>query len=86
MGILREEKIVRMGWGILWAVQLNLFSIAVSAAAYYLWFVVSYDVSTLYLQLKKLVADLQVFFRAFPKGSLIALAWLVFDGWRKRWR
>ncbi len=83
-GFLREEKIVRMGWGILWAVQLNLFSIAVSAAAYYLWFVVSYDISTLYLQLKKLVADLQVLFRAFPKGGLIALAWLAFDGWRKK--
>ena len=67
-----------------WAVQLNLVSIGVSATAYYLWFSVSYDFSTLYIQAQKLTADLQVFFGVFPKWGLIVLAWLLFDRWRKK--
>ena len=66
-GFLRESRAVKAGWGILWAVQLNLVSIGVSATAYYLWFSVSYDFSTLYIQAQKLTADLQVLFGVFPK-------------------
>ena len=66
-GFLRESRVVKAGWGILWAVQLNLVSIGVSATAYYLWFSVSYDFSTLYIQAQKLTADLQVLFGVFPK-------------------
>ena len=83
-GFLRESRVVKAGWGILWAVQLNLVSIGVSATAYYLWFSVSYDFSTLYIQAQKLTADLQVFFRVFPKWGLIVLAWVIFDKWRKK--
>ena len=67
-----------------WAVQLNLVSIGVSATAYYLWFSVSYDFSTLYIQAQKLTADLQVFFGVFPNWGLIVLAWIIFDKWRKK--
>ena len=49
-GFLRESRAVKAGWVILWAVQLNLVSIGVSATAYYLWFSVSYDFSTLYME------------------------------------
>ena len=83
-GFLRESRVVKAGWGILWAVQLNLVSIGVSATAYYLWFSVSYDFSTLYIQAQKLTADLQVFFGVFPKWGLIVLAWIIFDKWRKK--
>ena len=62
-----------------WAVQLNLVSIGVSATAYYLWFSVSYDFSTLYIQAQKLTADLQVLFGVFPKWGLFVLAWIIFD-------
>lgn len=50
-----------------WAVQLNFVSIGVSATAYYLWFSVSYDFSTLYIQAQKLTEDLQGVFRRFSE-------------------
>ena len=83
-GFLRKSRVVKAGWGILWAVQLNFVSIGVSATAYYLWFSVSYDFSTLYIQAQKLTADLQVFFGVFQKWGLTVLAWIIFDKWRKK--
>ena len=52
--------------------------------AYYFYFVLSFDVANLYVQVCKLLIDLQVIFRHFPWWSVATVAWLIFNRWRKK--
>ena len=59
---------------VLWALNLNIVSIAVDFFAYYFYFAVSFDILGLYVQIVKLVIDLQPLFRFFPWWSLSVAA------------
>ena len=80
---LQEYRAVWGIWLAAWAFHLNLVSIVVGFIAYYLWFVVAFDIMTLYTQVNKLLIDLQVIFKHFPWWSIIAAAYLLFARWRK---
>ena len=81
---LREHKAIWVCWIILWVFHLNLASIIVGFFAYYFYFVLSFDVGNLYVQVCKLFIDLQVIFRHFPWWSIVTVCWLLFNRWRKR--
>ena len=68
---LREYRAVWVLWLVCWVLHLNLASIVIGLIAYYLWFVVSFDILTLYTQVNKLLIDLQVIFKHFPWWSII---------------
>ena len=80
---LREHKAIWVCWIILWVFHLNLASIVTGFFAYYFYFVLSFDVANLYVQVCKLFIDLQVIFRHFPWWSIITVTWLLFNRWRK---
>ena len=80
---LREYRILWVLWLALWAFHLNLVTIMVEFIAYYFWFVVSFDILTLYTQVNKLLIDLQVIFKHFPWWSIAMAAYLLFTRWRK---
>lgn len=80
---LREYKAVWILWLVGWAFHLNLVSIVIGFVAYYLWFVVSFDILTLYTQVNKLLIDLQVIFKHFPWWSIAMAAYILFTRWRK---
>ena len=80
---LSEHKAVWMCWIILWVFHLNLASIVTDFFAYYFYFVLSFDVANLYVQVCKLFIDLQVIFRHFPWWSIVTVCWLLFNRWRK---
>lgn len=44
----------------------------------------SFDVANLYVQVCKLIIDLQVIFRHFPWWSIVTVCWLFFNRWRKK--
>ena len=52
--------------------------------AYYLYFAVSYNITTLYGQICKLVVDLQVVLKHFPWWSLGGVGWILFCRWREK--
>ena len=81
---LSEHKVVWVCWIILWVFHLNVASIIVAFFAYYFYFVLSFDVTGLYVQVCKLFIDLQVIFRHFPWWSIVTVTWLLFNRWRKR--
>ena len=62
---------------------LNAASIVTGFLAYYFYFVLSFDVANLYVQVCKLLIDLQVIFRYFPWWCIAFVCWLLFDHWRK---
>lgn len=77
------EKIVK-AWLILWTFHLNLATIVIEFIAYYLYFAVSYKLSTVYVQICKLVVDLQVVLKHFPWWSLGGVGWILFCRWREK--
>ena len=81
---LSEHKGIWVCWIILWVFHLNLASLITGFFAYYFYFVLSFDVTNLYVQVCKLFIDLQVIFRHFPWWSIVTVCWLPFNRWRKR--
>ena len=80
---LSEHKPVWICWIVLWVFHLNVASIIMGFLAYYFYFVLSFDVAGLYVQVCKLFVDLQVIFRHFPWWSIVTVTWLLFNRWRK---
>ena len=83
VNFLRENRAVWMLWVGIWAFNLNAASIVMGFLAYYFYFVLSFDVANLYVQVCKLFIDLQVIFRHFPWWCIAFVCWLLFDHWRK---
>ena len=81
---LSEHKAVWICWIILWVFHLNGASVVMGFLAYYFYFVLSFDVGNLYVQVCKLFIDLQVIFRHFPWWSIVTVCWLLFNRWRKK--
>ena len=80
---LTEHRAVWIFWAVMWAFHLNAASIVTGFLAYYFYFVLSFDVANLYVQVCKLLIDLQVIFRHFPWWCIAFVCWLLFDHWRK---
>lgn len=81
---LSGHRAVWVCWIILWVFHLNIASVVTGFFAYYFYFVLSFDVANLYVQVCKLFIDLQVIFRNFPWWSIVTVCWLLFNRWRKR--
>ena len=84
IAFLRRYSWVWKAWIVLWALNLNLASITIAFLAYYFYFAVSFDLTTIYVQVIKFVTDLQILFKVFPWWSLVIVGWLLFDRFRKR--
>ena len=65
-------------WLFVFFVHLNLVSIVIAFFAFYFYFAVSFDVPSVFVQVYKLVADLQVFFRTVPLWVFALLVYPVF--------
>ena len=81
---LTEHRAVWIFWAVMWAFHLNAASIVTGFLAYYFYFVLSFDVPNLYVQVCKLFIDLQVIFQHFPWWSIVTVCWLLFNRWRKK--
>ena len=81
---LRQNPSIWICWIILWVFHLNAASIVMGFFAYCFYFVLSFDVGNLYVQVCKLFIDLQVIFRHFPWWSIVTVCWLLFNRWRKK--
>ena len=65
-------------WLFVFFVHLNLVSIVIAFLAFYFYFAVSFDVPSVFVQVYKLVADLQVFFHTIPLWVFALLVYPVF--------
>lgn len=81
---LREHNWIWISWLIMWAFHLNIASIVIEFFAYYFFFSVSFRADTIYTQFVKLAIDLQPLLRFFPWWSMLILAYVLFEHWRKK--
>lgn len=83
-GFLRENGTYWKIWLCLWLFYFNVFTIALEFVAYYLYFVVSFDLSTLYRQFYKLLYDLWAAISFIPLCGWILLALVLIDRMRRK--
>ncbi len=81
---LQEHAWIRSCWVVVWVFHFNLASIFMGFLAYYFYFAVSFDLTTVYPQFCKLFIDVQIPFKYFPYWSLLFVAWRLFQRWRRR--
>lgn len=81
---LREHGWIWKCWVAVWVFHFNLASILAGFLAYYFYFAVSFDLTTIYQQICRLFIDVQIPFRYFPYWSLLFVAWHLFQRWRRR--
>ena len=84
LAFLKERSAVWICWLVLWAFHLNAASIVLGVLAYYFYFAVAFDFVGLYVQICKLLIDLQFIFRYFPWWVLVFAVYPLFHRWRKR--
>lgn len=84
IAFLKAHPIIFKCWSALWLAHLNCVSVILEFFAYYFYFAVSFDVSSLYVQAIKLFADLRVPLKAFPWQVTGVIVWLIFNKWRKK--
>ena len=84
LSFLRSHAWVPTFWIWTWGFHLNLASIVVEFFAYYLFFSVSFEFGTIYVQVVKLVRDLQPLVRFFPWWILIFIPLFLFKRFRER--
>lgn len=66
-------------WLVLWCLHFNIFSIAIAVFAYYVYFVASFDLLSLYPQLLKLQSDLTPMIRFLPGVVWIGVGIWIYD-------
>ena len=80
---LRERSAFWKIWLLLWAFYFNFFTVVIELFAYYLYFVVSFDIKTLYRQIYKLAIDLSSMFGFVPLWAWVIFGAFLFDRIRK---
>ena len=81
---LKGKRWIKILWILLWGFNLNIAGIVVAFFAYYFYFTVSFDVGSIFIQLAKLVIDLQVAVKTIPVVVWVWLAVYLWDRWRRK--
>lgn len=69
---IKQNKIYYQVWLFIWARNFNLITIFLEFLAFYFFFVVTFDISSIYLQVYKLFSDLSL-----PIAFIPPLAWVI---------
>lgn len=81
---LRDKRRVKILWLLLWIFNLNVAAVIIGFFAYYFYFTVTFDIGSIFIQLAKLIIDLQVAVKTIPVAFWIILAVLLWDIARKK--
>ena len=84
IGFVREEDYWWKLWAVMWAFYFNLFTILMELIAFYLYFVVTFDVVSIYRQVYKLALDLWAPVSFIPVWAWVAIALILIDRFRRR--
>lgn len=81
---LRQHRYYGRLWLALWLYNFNVFAMAFSAVAYYLYFVASFDLVSLYRQALKLLMDLSVAIDFIPLVGWLIIFAVITDRLRRK--
>lgn len=72
-----KNSIFKLLWIIIWLFNLNIITILIELLAYYLYFISSFDISSIYIQIFKLLIDLNIMIEFIP-GFIWLLIFIFF--------
>ena len=81
---IKENNWLYIIWALAIGINLNLGSIVVGFFAYYFYFSVSFDIGNIWVQISKLVIDLQVVIKVVPVWLWVIIGYIIFDWIRKK--
>lgn len=84
VAFVKDNKAYYILWAVIWAYNLNLFTIVIEFFAFYFYFAVSWDMVHIYRQIYKLFIDLWTPFNFIPWYVWCVIALAVFDKIRKK--
>ena len=84
MQFLNENSYYKTIWLWIWAYNFNFITIFVEFIAYYFYFVSSFDLVSLYIQVLKLLMDLSICIEFIPTLIWITIFMIIFHAIRKR--
>lgn len=70
-------------WLVIWLYNLNVFTIIIELFAYYFYFVASFDVANLYIQVYNLLFDIAIMLKGLPFILWLIIAIIILNIWRK---
>ena len=73
----KENKNYYILWLLIWAYNFNIVTIVIEFVAFYLYFVMSFDIKSIYIQVVKLFLDLSVPIAFIPAWCWVIIAYLV---------
>ena len=80
---LKSRPAYMIVWVLLWLFYFNVYTIVIEFVAFYLYFIVSFDVLNIYRQVYKLFLDLQAPLTFIPLWGWLLLGLCLFLHWRK---
>lgn len=80
---LKENNIWGKIWLFIWFYNFNFIAVIIEAISYYLYFVASFELTTIYIQVIKLLMDLSIVIDFIPTLGWIIITILIIDAIRK---
>ena len=80
---IKPKKYIWITWIAIWLLNLNLVSIVVAFLAFYFYFAISFDIPGVFIQIAKLIIDLQVILKTIPPWVFVIAGLFIWDKIRK---
>ncbi len=84
IGFIKSHASYYVTWLLLWLLYFNAFTVVLEFLAFYLFFIVSFDILTVYTQVYKLSLDLWVIIDFLPLWVWAILGFFLLDKFRKK--
>ena len=82
---IKPKKYVWIMWFAMWLFNLNIVSIVIAFLSFYFYFAISFDIPAVFIQIAKLIIDLQVIFKTIPPWVFVIAGLFILDKIRKNW-
>lgn len=79
ISFIREHSAYYKIWAVLWLYNFNGFTILIEFIAFYLYFIISFDIISIYRQVYKLFLDISVPFKAVPVWAWVIIAVVILE-------
>ena len=80
---IKHKKYVWITWLVIWLLNLNLVSIVIAFLSFYFYFAISFDIPAVFIQIAKLIIDLQMVFKTIPPWVFVIAGLIIWDKARK---
>ena len=80
---IKPKKYVWITWFVMWLFNLNIVSIVIAFLSFYFYFAISFDIPGVFIQIAKLIIDLQVVFKTIPPWVFVIAGLIIWDKARK---